>query len=326
MVSDRPEFYVAIEKLPGEGKVSDEIRGLERRGQGVILQVGAEFPSDQPNKGQTHQLFMAAKTGFRIHQSLAQTNNTGTLKVLLFTHRQIWNFINDPAKCTPEHSIECRPYYEMGGSSVFDMVRFYEDYEYPPLPQTYSTEFGIQQWPKLWLMRIVTLMHSPFELTMAFDTDVYVCNGFEKMFDVYLDKHHLFAATFDPPFFGINGKFRAFLRDDLPDVYRMFPERNAGMMLMNTGNSRIIDFLALFRDVYVRHMTDPVAFSHCLGDQPALREALFTMRRFIHDNVIPLSIGCRYKDWYSKLHAMCTDTCLTVHRKSAFADHGLPQF
>ena len=156
---------------------------------------------------------------------------------------------------------------------------------------------------------------------MAFDTDVYVCNGFEKLFDMYLDKRHLFAATFDPPFFGIDDKFRAFLRDDLPDVYRKFPERNAGMMLMNTGNSHIIDFLALFRDVYVRHMTDPVAFSHCLGDQPALREALFTMRRFIHDNVIPFSIGCRYRGNYT-----CADACLTVHRRSAFADHGLPQF
>jgi hypothetical protein len=57
--------------------------------------------------------------------------------------------------------------------------------------------------------------------------------------------------------------------------------------------------------VYVRHVNDPSVY--ILGDQASFREALFTMRPLIHDNVIPADIGCRFERG-------CDDGCLTVHR------------
>jgi hypothetical protein len=87
--------------------------------------------------------------------------------------------------------------------------------------------------------------------------------------------------------------------------FAQFPERNMGFVLVNTGHPKGLELLALFRDVYIRHIKDPNVF--VMEDQQAMREALFTMRVWIHDHVIPDNIGCRFEFG-------CDDGCLTVHR------------
>jgi hypothetical protein len=70
-------------------------------------------------------------------------------------------------------------------------VRFYDTLVFPDLSR--EDENFFQAWPQLWLGRILASLHSPFARTMNLDSDVYVCDGFEDLFD-RVDEHHVFAA------------------------------------------------------------------------------------------------------------------------------------
>jgi hypothetical protein len=211
-------------------------------------------------------------------------------------------FMNDPNRCDMEIYNECKEFFRFGGSRVFNMVRFYDDFEYPAVPATRPFFEGR---PIVWLKRIVALMHSPFDKTMQLDADVYVCPGFAKQFDDYLDERHFYAAVVELGLFSSTRGDPKPLRPDMPDEFLQFPERNLGFQLLFTGKHQVIELLALFRDVYVRQMNDPSIYT--LGDQGPFREALFTMRPSIHDIAIPITVGCRFVGG-------CNDGCLTVHR------------
>jgi len=152
--------------------------------------------------------------------------------------------------------------------------------------------------------RIEATLNSPFEVTMTADSDTYACPGFEGLFDA-VDKHHLYAASIAPALFadtkGFNGSFRA----DFPPSYASFPERNLGLQILVTGNPKVIELLALFRDVFLRHLRQNVRIH---GDQASFREALFTMRIFVHDVVLSPRHVCRFV-------LGCDDGCRVVHRK-----------
>jgi hypothetical protein len=198
----------------------------------------------------------------------------------------------------------CQQFRELGGHRLFDIVKFYGHYSYPLIAE-YKSSF-VMKWPALWLMRAVGWLHSPFEKSMFFDSDVYVCPGFERMFDTYLDEYHLFAAPIaSSPFVDTQGDSRP-LRSGIPaKEFSQYPERNLGVVLAQTGHPKIIELLTLYRDVYVRQINDENV--KIKGDQASMREALFIMRVWIHDQVIPSSIGCRRT-------LGCDDGCLTVHR------------
>jgi hypothetical protein len=140
---------------------------------------------------------------------------------------------------------------------------------------------------------------------MLIDADVYVCPNFATLFDMYLDEHHLYAATIASGLFSSTRGDPKALRPGMTDEFLRFPERNLGFQLIHTANHRALELLALFRDVYARHVNDESIYT--LGDQASFREALFTMRPLIRDVVIPVTIGCRYVGG-------CDDGCLTVHR------------
>jgi hypothetical protein len=213
-------------------------------------------------------------------------------------------YMNDDAQCNTAIDSVCRQYRELGGHRLFDIVKFYDHLVLPTLTDSKPNFKGFLT--RYRLLRAVGWLHSPFEKSMFFDSDVYVCPGFERMFDTYLDKHHLFAAALAScSFCNTNGNSMP-LREGIPaKEYSKYPERNNGVVIAQTGHPKIIDLLALYRDTFVRHASDPNVDTH--GDQASMREALFTMRVWIHDRVIPISEACRYT-------LGCDDGCLTVHR------------
>jgi hypothetical protein len=95
------------------------------------------------------------------------------------------------------------------------------------------------------------------------------------------------------------------LRADLPHAFQNFPERNLGMQVINTADHRALALLALFRDVYIRHVRIPN--TGLRNDQASFREALFTLRATVHDVVVPANRACRFTGG-------CADGCQTVHR------------
>jgi hypothetical protein len=242
------------------------------------------------------------KTASHIQDVLRKDGQSGDIKVMLYTDREVWIFMNNRQKCDVRVFVECKDFYRYGGHHVFNMVHFYDDFEYPDVPATRPLFEGR---PIVWLKRIVALMHSPFKKTMQIDADVYVCPGFWRQFDDYLTDRHMFAAVLDQGMFSNTRGDTTPFREGMPKEFIGFPERNLGFQLLNTGKSQTIDLLALFRDVYVRHVNNMDRY--VLGDQAAMREALFTVRPSIHDIAIPITIGCRYEGG-------CDDGCLTVHR------------
>jgi hypothetical protein len=183
-------------------------------------------------------------------------------------------------------------------------VRFYDDFSSPLIAD--SKPSFRKKWPALWLKRAVGWLHSPFEKSMFLDNDVSVCPGFERLFETYLDSHHLFSATIAPHPFGSRDPSDIPIRSAIPaKEFSQFPERNLGVVLAATSHPKVIELLTLFRDVYVRHTND-MGF-HNPGDQVSMRESLFTLRVYVRDTVIPANIGCRYT-------MGCDDKCLTVHR------------
>lgn len=278
--------------------MSDEIRNHSRDGRGIILHAVHVNTTAAPSK----YIVAVAKSAQRIQKVLRADGLSGEIKVLLFTDREVWLFMNDRRRCDVQIYQECRDFVAYGGHRVFNMVRFYDDFEYPHVPETRPLFEGR---PIVWLKRTVALLHSPFAKTMQLDDDVYVCRGFAKQFDDYLNDQHLYAAVVELGIFSSTRGDPKPLRPGMPDEFLRFAERNLGFQLLYTGKPRVIELLALFRDVYVRQMNDPSIYT--LGDQGPFREALFTMRPAIHDYSIPITIGCRFVGG-------CDDGCLTVHR------------
>jgi hypothetical protein len=227
---------------------------------------------------------------------------SATIKVLLFTDREVWLFMNDRTRCLVDKYEECKNFLLYGGRHVFNIVRFYDDIQFPKVRD--AAPF-FQGWPPLWLKRTVASMYSPFARTMLMDADVYVCPHFETMFNKYIDNHHLYAASIAIALFAGSGSGNKALRPGMPEAFARFPERNLGFQIVHTGQPRAISLLALFRDVYVRHINDESIYVK--HDQPSFREALFTVRPTIHDAVIPPDVACR-------MEGGCDDGCLTVHR------------
>jgi hypothetical protein len=271
---------------------------MVRTGKGIILNAAHANTSALSS---SKHIVEAAECARRIKDVLGSNND---VKVLLYTDKAIWMYMNDNARCKPAIDRVCRQYRELGGRRLFDIVKFFDDFSYPAMTDV-KPSFRYK-WPALWLKRAVGWLHSPFEKSMFFDTEVYVCPGFERMFDTYLNDHHLYAgAVAVTPFSNTNGNSKP-LRAGIPaKEFSQYPERNLGVVLAQTGHPKIIELLTLFRDVYVRQINDETAL--VVGDQAAMREALFTMRIWVHDTMIPIDIGCRFT-------LGCDDGCLTIHR------------
>jgi hypothetical protein len=226
------------------------------------------------------------------------------IKVLLYTDEAIWMYMNDDARCNTAIDSVCQQFREFGGHRLFDIVKFYDHLVLPTLTDSKPFFRGFQT---LWrLKRIVGELHSPFDTTMFLDSDVHVCPGFERMFDTYLDDHHLFAATIASNPFGKTNGSRVPLRAGIPAAeFAQFPERNMGFVVLKSDHPKVMELMTLYRDTFVRHVSDPNVM--ILGDQASMREALFTMRVWVHDHVVSSSIGCRFVGG-------CDDGCLIVHR------------
>ena len=67
-------------------------------------------------------------------------------------------------------------------TQLFDAVRFYEDY--PDLYDTVVPEHRPKFYgsPRVWLLRMASLLDSPFEYTAFMDNDAFPCPGVERLF------------------------------------------------------------------------------------------------------------------------------------------------
>jgi hypothetical protein len=276
--------------------VSDELRDLPRSGRGVLFCV---FHRDADATTPSKFILQAVSSAARMRAVLKASGSD--IKLCLFTDRANWQFLLDPRLCRPGTYDICAQFAALDGAKVFDDVLFIDDFEVPPVK---GSKRAFNKWPGLWFQRIIAFQHSPYAQTLMVDSDVYACPRFDTIFS-YLDARHLVAATLSPMLFGDTFGNAESFRSGFPDSYERFPERNLGLIVVQSSHPKVIELLALFRDVYLRHMRDPKAGIH--GDQSSFREALFTMRIEVRDNVIPHTVGCRYE-------LGCDDGCLSVHR------------
>eukprot|EP00049_Salpingoeca_infusionum_P027885 m.34851 g.34851 ORF g.34851 m.34851 type:complete len:502 (+) comp9820_c0_seq1:96-1601(+) len=285
-----------VQKLQGEGIVSATIRAVERSGRGVLFNAVHRDPSAQKA---SKQIVEAARAAKRMHQAFVEEGKENTLGYIIFTEREPWEFLNDPVKCRSLWP-ECEEWGEL--KQYFTHVQFYDDLH---MQRVIERRERFQTWPELWLKRIYATLHSPFEETLVVDSDVYACESFEALFDVYLSEGHV-AITKAPAPFGCSRNYKGAFRSGMPDRYQEFTERNLGLQVLKTGDPKVIELVSLFKDVYLRQVNDTEHVS--IGnDQSAFREALFTMYPDLVESIIPPNIGCRHD-------AGCADGCLVVHR------------
>jgi hypothetical protein len=274
--------------------VDQSIFDIKRSGNGIIISAVHIKATHASSK----YIVEAAKCARRIKDVLRPKSD---VKVLLFTDKLVWRFMN--AECDSSTDEVCGQFQGLGGHRLFDSVMFYDGLSMPLIP---SFKPFFHESPVIWMKRIVGWLHSPFSKTMAIDADVYVCPGFDSLFDTYIDNKHLLAATIANTQFGNTNGSKLPLRPGIPaKEFAQFPERNMGFIIVNTGHPKGLELLALFRDAYARHLNDPNVY--ILGDQASMREALFTMRVWVRDKVIPGTIVCRFQ-------LGCEDGCSVVHR------------
>lgn len=293
-----PDDHVKqVSRLPGEGLLNDEIASLPRKGRGVLFNAIHREPQAQRISKQIPEVAASAK---RMQEVLQEAGLAEQYGFVLFTERAPWEFMNDPVRCRAHLWPECEEF--MQNRDCFMKVFFYDDYN---IPAVIERRERFQTWPKLWLMRILATLNSPFEETLVVDSDVYACTNFEQLFDTFLGDNHL-AITLAPAPFGSSRNFKGAFREGFPQRYEEFPERNLGLQVLRTGDQHVLQLIALFRDVYIRQVNDTAHVS--IGnDQSAFREALFTMNNDIKEIIIPSDVGCRHE-------AGCADGCLVVHR------------
>ena len=293
--------------LPGEGMLSDELMNMERSGYGILYNAIHRDPTaKRPSKSivaavkGAHRMRAAVEERRALNASEAAT--LPEIKFILFTEQQPLEFMKDKKLCRDLWP-ECKGFAE--GFAIFDKVVYYESLT---MPTVIERRERFQTWPELWVKRIMASLNSPFAKTMVVDSDVYGCTNFQDIFTKYLGDDADVAATLAPAPFGASRNYDGAFRPGFPKSYAKYTERNLGLHILATGNKRVLQLLALFRDAYVRQVND-TKFVSIGNDQCAFREAMWTMRdNFgLVESTIPAEHGCRHETG-------CADGCMVVHR------------
>eukprot|EP00730_Choanoeca_flexa_P008798 TRINITY_DN12537_c0_g3_i1.p1 TRINITY_DN12537_c0_g3~~TRINITY_DN12537_c0_g3_i1.p1 ORF type:complete len:436 (+),score=48.05 TRINITY_DN12537_c0_g3_i1:439-1746(+) len=285
-----------LQPLTNEGQLSQELLDLTRNGRGVLFNA---IHKDPLAPRASKPIAEVARSIKRMVQALEESGSASTMRYAVFTERAPWEFMNDQVRCRSLWP-ECAEF--AADRKYISDVRFYDDLH---VPAVIARREKFQTWPELWLKRIIASLNSPYAETLVVDSDVYACSNFEHLFDDYLSDADI-AITLAPAPFGSSRNYNGAFRAGFPPSYANYTERNLGLQVLATGRPHVLRLLALFRDVYIRHVNDTARVS--IGnDQASFREAVFTMRNTVRERTIPESVGCRH-------NAGCPDGCLVVHR------------
>ncbi len=283
--------------LPGEGVVEPAIAGIQRKGRGVIFNA---VHRDTSAKRASKNIVEAMRSAKRMHVALEGHAFREEVEYVLFTDREPYEFMRNAELCRDLWP-ECKEFAE--DNSYLTKVIFYDDL---PRPSVIERRERFQTWPDLWLKRIMATLNSPFAETLVVDSDVYACSNFVALFDEWLGPDNDVAITLAPAPFGCSRNYNGAFRPRFPESYANFTERNLGMQVLKTGNPEVVRLIALFRDIYVRHVNDIERIS--IGnDQSSFREALYTMKDTVRQRIIPSNVACRHD-------LGCADGCMVVHR------------
>ena len=115
-------------------------------------------------------------------------------------------------------------------------------------------------------IKIEAIARSPFSQTLYLDTDTAVLGDVSPLFDL-LDRFDVAACTCTPWF----GQCTA---ENLHDsqIPLIFPEYNAGVLVLNSMSSKTINFVTAWKEIFQRNQLDLTTRS---GDQQAFREAVW---------------------------------------------------
>ncbi len=112
--------------------------------------------------------------------------------------------------------------------------------------------------------KIDAMLHSPYEKTIYLDTDIYIAEVFDEVFDL-LDRFDIAAKQ--------DGRRFAAHQPHIPDA---FPEYNSGVVAFRKSDATNA-FFKLWLETYAIHRSPdgPTFFRERRGNQPAMRSALW---------------------------------------------------
>jgi hypothetical protein len=248
-----------------------------------------------------------------VEEEASPSTSKVALGITLMTDRAEWLFVtlHMTAACKApkwQGTEECALFVSVSSSnisSVFDAVLFFDDVFVPAL--TYKARSKFIGWPELWIKKLLSLLHSPYAVTLAVDANVYLCPRFETLFDYIEAPEADIALGLAISKFGASqghaGPQRPMMMDS--KLFFAFTERNLAVQVLRTGSVATMKLISLAIDAYTRHLSNPTTkLSHL---QSPFREALFTMRHVVRETIIPIGATCRYQGG-------CDDGCLTVDR------------
>ncbi|WP_339136386.1 MAG: hypothetical protein WGN25_00665 [Candidatus Electrothrix sp. GW3-4] len=126
-------------------------------------------------------------------------------------------------------------------------------------PEGVDVVFHLTQVTNSCLDKMYPLAESPYERTLFLDTDTYLCDRIDELFDV-LDNYDIAAAH--PPYR---------VQYHLPDIPECFPEPNTGVIAFKR-TSGALEVLSNWSKEYKKQLASPNKPHH---DQHSFRAALY---------------------------------------------------
>jgi hypothetical protein len=121
-------------------------------------------------------------------------------------------------------------------------------------------------WSHLTGSKIEAIARSPFEQTLFLDTDTVVLGDVDPLFGL-LERFDV-GASYCTPWYGQTTTKSL----EISSVPLVFPEYNTGVILLNMANQRTVDFVEMWREIFIKDSTDELTRS---SDQQAFRIALW---------------------------------------------------
>lgn len=153
--------------------------------------------------------------------------------------------------------------------------------------------------------KIYCLLKSPFQKTIFLDTDTFVCDSLDGIFDV-LDRFDIAAVLCNTPF---STDFISANNPDYKILYPDFIEYNTGLIGIHNGRNQ--EFLSLWRNKFEELCikTDQVAFRDALLESEVRIATLPFEYNFLGLNSYSVAnskikvLHGRYKSWFNDLRS-----------------------
>jgi hypothetical protein len=126
--------------------------------------------------------------------------------------------------------------------------------------------------------KVCALAHTPYEQTLFLDTDTYLCDRVDELFDL-LNAFDV-AVAHDP---------NRYQTEDVGpgDIPRAFPELNTGVMVYRSQSDAVQDLMQAWRTCY-RETASTIDYR----DQPSFRKAAYESD--IRLSILPPEYNCRF--------------------------------